>query len=66
MLKQLVIFLIALTFCGSFLVGCGRKGALEPPPSTMIENERGDKQMRPKQDKPFILDRFIMGTGEKS
>jgi len=59
MLKQFVIFLIALTLCGFALAGCGRKGALEPPSSTMIENEKGERQMRPQQDTPFILDRLI-------
>jgi len=59
MLKQLVNFLIAFTFLSLALSGCGRKGAVEPPPSIMIENEKGEKQMRPKQDKPFILDRLI-------
>jgi len=59
MLKRPAAFLIMITLFGVVLVGCGRKGALEPPPSIMIENEKGEKHVRPQKDTPFILDRLI-------
>jgi len=54
-----VAALFTLLCLGLVLAGCGRKGALEPPPSTMIENEQGERLIRPQEDKPFILDRLI-------
>jgi len=41
------------------LAGCGRKGALEPPPSSRIEAENDTVQEKPQQDRPFILDGLI-------
>ena len=42
------------------LSSCGRKGALEAPPSetivTIDENGKEVKKKKPKEDKPFILD----------
>lgn len=47
-----------LVFCG-----CGRRGALEPPPTAQVitTNEQGQtvKKQAPKPDKPFILDALL-------
>lgn len=41
------------------LAACGRKGPLEPPPVQMITNEQGRTVEKPKEDKPFILDKIL-------
>jgi len=61
--KPLILSLMSL-LCVLALSGCGRKGALEPPPSTRIESgvetENGAPEQPTQQpDKPFILDRLI-------
>lgn len=58
-MKKTLIFVLLISFCGSFLAGCGRKGAVELPSSSMIENDKGEMVEKPKEDKPFILDSLI-------
>lgn len=58
-MKKTLTGLIIVTICGAALAGCGRKGPLEPPPSSMIENADGKKVEKPKENKPFILDGLI-------
>jgi predicted small lipoprotein YifL len=41
------------------LAACGRKGPLEPPPAQLITNEQGRTVEKPKEDKPFILDKIL-------
>lgn len=58
-MKKILVFVTLASLAGGFLAGCGRKGALEPPPSSMIENDKGEKVPKPKEDRPFILDPLI-------
>ncbi|MGU3573933.1 LPS translocon maturation chaperone LptM [Brucellaceae bacterium C25G] len=62
MSSRKVIFtaLITLLIAGT-LSACGRKGPLEPPPSSIVTDEYGRTQPAPKQvkDEPFILDKLI-------
>ncbi|MBV2141947.1 lipoprotein [Falsochrobactrum sp. TDYN1] len=41
------------------LAACGRKGPLEPPPAATITNDQGRTIEKPKEDKPFILDKLL-------
>ncbi|GAA5539457.1 MULTISPECIES: LPS translocon maturation chaperone LptM [Brucella/Ochrobactrum group] len=41
------------------LAACGRKGPLEPPPSSLITDDQGHTKPKPKEDKPFILDKLL-------
>ncbi|MGU3401391.1 lipoprotein [Brucella sp. BE17] len=41
------------------LAACGRKGPLEPPPAATITNDQGRTVEKPKEDKPFILDKLL-------
>lgn len=43
----------------SALSACGRRGPLEPPPSAVVTDENGHTRPKPKEDKPFILDKLI-------
>ncbi|EJF80445.1 hypothetical protein [Bartonella doshiae] len=54
-LKNLTIVL----FGGILIVGCGRKGALEVPSSSMEKSVQGAFVSKSEDDKPFILDRLI-------
>ncbi|MGF7157984.1 LPS translocon maturation chaperone LptM [Bartonella heixiaziensis] len=54
-LKSLTIVL----FGSVIIVGCGRKGALELPPSAMVDSSQGTFVPQGKTDEPFILDRLI-------
>jgi predicted small lipoprotein YifL len=54
-----------IVVAGLFLSGCGRKGALEPPPHAQstdpayaVENP-AEAQKNAKPDRPFILDRLL-------
>lgn len=58
-MKKTLAGLMIVTICGVALACCGRKGPLEPPPSTMVEDANGNMVQKPKVDKPFILDRLI-------
>ncbi|CAM1630898.1 Prokaryotic lipoprotein-attachment site [Bartonella apihabitans] len=58
-MKKTLTGLVVVTICGVALAGCGRKGPLEPPPSTMIEDSNGKMVQKPKVEKPFILDPLI-------
>jgi len=44
---------------GGALSACGRRGDLEPPPASVITDERGHTRPKPVEDKPFILDKLI-------
>jgi len=59
MTRQLLAIPAMFGICAIVLTGCGRKGALEPPPSATIELDNGQKIEKPKEDRPFILDRLI-------
>lgn len=59
MTRRLLTVLVITGICSAALVGCGRKGPLEPPPSSMIEDQNGNKVQKPREDKPFILDGLI-------
>lgn len=41
------------------LAACGRKGALEPPPSAVVTDDQGRTTPKPKEDKPIILDKLL-------
>jgi len=55
------LYILTIFACASLLLaGCGRKGALEPAPSTAVSTgDNSPAQAAPQQDKPFILDRLI-------
>ncbi|WP_332060021.1 LPS translocon maturation chaperone LptM [Bartonella sp. CB74] len=53
--KRLMIVL----FLGIACVGCGRKGALELPSSTVAQATQETLSSKNTADKPFILDRLI-------
>lgn len=59
MTRQLLAVMAVFGVCAIVLTGCGRKGALEPPPSATIETDNGQRVEKPKEDRPFILDRLI-------
>jgi len=59
MFKKFMACMTVLLIGIFVLASCGRKGALEPPPSTRIDAENGTIQEKPQQDKPFILDGLI-------
>jgi len=59
MFKKLISCASLSLICVLLIAGCGRKGALEPPPSAQIDTENGTVEAEPQQDKPFILDRLI-------
>ncbi|WP_156851220.1 LPS translocon maturation chaperone LptM [Bartonella refiksaydamii] len=54
-LKNLTIVLLGCVV----IVGCGRKGPLEVPYSTMEKPVRGAPSTKSEEDKPFVLDRLI-------
>ncbi|EJF74993.1 MULTISPECIES: LPS translocon maturation chaperone LptM [Bartonella] len=54
-LKSLTIVLVGCVF----IVGCGRKGPLEMPYSTMEKPARGASSLKSEEDKSFVLDRLI-------
>lgn len=58
-MKKYLSSLIMLSICLFMTLGCGRKGQLEPPTSTLVQNSSGKMVEKPKPDKPFILDRLI-------
>lgn len=58
-MKKILTSVMVISFCGAALAGCGRKGPMEPPPSSMIENAQGKKVQKPKENKPFFLDFLI-------
>ncbi|UNE54152.1 LPS translocon maturation chaperone LptM [Bartonella machadoae] len=54
-LKNLTIVLLGSVV----IVGCGRKGALELPPSEVVDSSQGASVPQNKANEPFILDRLI-------
>lgn len=44
---------------GVALSACGRKGPLELPPSAVVTDDQGHTKPKPKENKPFILDKLI-------
>ncbi|GAA5108123.1 LPS translocon maturation chaperone LptM [Bartonella jaculi] len=57
---KIILKNLAIVLWGSIIiVGCGRKGALELPPSTVADSSQGTFVPQGKTDKPFILDRLI-------
>jgi predicted small lipoprotein YifL len=52
---------VAVIVSAAMLAGCGRKGALEPPPSAKaVDGEQGKTSKGPeKPNKPFGLDFLI-------
>ncbi|UTO28352.1 LPS translocon maturation chaperone LptM [Bartonella harrusi] len=54
-LKNLTIVLLGSVV----IVGCGRKGALELPPSAVVDSSQGSSVPQSKADEPFVLDRLI-------
>jgi len=59
MFKKLIAGMVVVLVGTLLLTACGRKGALEPPPSHEMETEKGATQEKPQEDKPFILDPLI-------
>lgn len=51
--------LLLISALAATLAGCGRKGPLEPPPSSLITDEQGHQKPKPREDKPFILDKIL-------
>jgi len=59
MFKKLIIYVVLPLLCILLLESCGRRGALEPHPSTQINTEDGTMQEKPQEDKSFVLDKLI-------
>ncbi|RCS22445.1 hypothetical protein DUT91_18790 [Phyllobacterium salinisoli] len=57
--RSFISTLLLAAALGSALSACGRRGDLEPPPSAVITDENGHTKPKPKEDKPFILDKLI-------
>ena len=57
--------LIVLLLTGLALTGCGRRGALQPPPGAAVEQQPGaatgtnTSTAKEKPDPPFLLDPLI-------
>lgn len=51
-----VIMLVAV---GSIVSGCGRRGALEAPQSSTVNDDWRKTDKKPVEEKPFILDKLI-------
>ncbi|VEJ44549.1 LPS translocon maturation chaperone LptM [Bartonella vinsonii] len=57
---KIILKNLTIVLWGSvMIVGCGRKGALELPPATMMDSSKEASVSQSKADKPFILDRLI-------
>ncbi|WP_455476174.1 LPS translocon maturation chaperone LptM [Bartonella sp. B17] len=56
---EIILKSLIVLFCSVILVGCGRKGALELPPSTVEKTTQKIFVDKSKTDKLFILDRLI-------
>ncbi|WP_455480682.1 LPS translocon maturation chaperone LptM [Bartonella sp. B12(2025)] len=54
-LKNLTIVLLGCVV----IVGCGRKGPLEMPSSSLEKPEQKTSVSKSKEDKSFVLDRLI-------
>ncbi|MCZ2327885.1 LptM family lipoprotein [Bartonella sp. F02] len=51
---------LAIVFFYCFIIaGCGRKGALLPPVSTVVETSHEGLVSKSTADKSFVLDRLI-------
>jgi len=59
MIKKLIVYSIISLTSLLLISGCGRKGALEPPPSAQVDAGEGNVQEKSQEDKSFILDRLI-------
>ncbi|WP_034988681.1 LPS translocon maturation chaperone LptM [Bartonella senegalensis] len=58
-MKSIVKSLMIVLLGSIFVVGCGRKGALELPSSMIEKTTQETFSSKNKLDKPFILDRLI-------
>ncbi|ABM44629.1 hypothetical protein X471_00904 [Bartonella bacilliformis str. Heidi Mejia] len=58
-MKTFVRTVIITLFCPIIFIGCGRKGALERPPASVMESSQEEFVSKNKADKAFILDRLI-------
>ncbi|EJF87114.1 LPS translocon maturation chaperone LptM [Bartonella rattimassiliensis] len=58
-MKIIVKVLIIILFGGVGIVGCGRKGSLEMPLTSVDKPMQDTSVAKSKDDKPFILDRLI-------
>ncbi|KEC56012.1 LPS translocon maturation chaperone LptM [Bartonella koehlerae] len=58
-MKIIVKSLMIILLGSAFVVGCGRKGALELPSSRVEKTTQEPFSSKNKLDKPFILDRLI-------
>ncbi|WP_317993990.1 LPS translocon maturation chaperone LptM [Bartonella gliris] len=57
---EIILKSLTIVLLGSVLiVGCGRKGVLELPPSTGVNSSQGAFVSQGKTDQPFVLDRLI-------
>lgn len=61
--KKFLVATASIVAITLLLSGCGRRGALQPPPSSqvVVTDEQGNtiKKTAPKPDRPFILDGLI-------
>ncbi|WP_375615714.1 MULTISPECIES: LPS translocon maturation chaperone LptM [unclassified Bartonella] len=58
-MKIIIKGLMVVLFGGLGVVGCGRKGSLEMPPTSVEKPTQGTSVAKSEDDKPFILDRLI-------
>ncbi|MBC2883822.1 lipoprotein [Ochrobactrum sp. CM-21-5] len=57
--RSAISSVLLIAVLGVALAACGRKGPLEPPPSAIVTDEQGHTKPKPKEDKPFILDKLL-------
>lgn len=58
-MKIIIKGLMIVFFGGLGIVGCGRKGSLEVPLTSVEKSMLDASVAKSKDDKPFILDRLI-------
>lgn len=57
--RSAISSILMIAAIAAALSACGRKGPLEPPPVATITNDQGRTVEKPKEDKPFILDKLL-------
>ncbi|MBB5700597.1 putative small lipoprotein YifL [Ochrobactrum daejeonense] len=57
--RSAISSVLLIAALAAMLSACGRKGPLEPPPAAVVTDEQGHTREKPKEDKPFILDKLL-------
>ncbi|RCL00914.1 MAG: hypothetical protein JSC189_001007 [Candidatus Tokpelaia sp. JSC189] len=59
MTRCFLVGLVVAGISGMMLIGCGRKGRLEPSSTLLIKDKKGEMVKKPRPDRLFILDPLI-------